>query len=99
MVSNSLLEGIYLGLVYTAKSHGGKEEVKDTKALDRDWNGRGGEETKKGREMLGGKEGEEEGGMMKCLGDAIRRVVELRQLEGTMEFERGKVRYLIYRVD
>jgi len=36
---------------------------------------------------------------MVCLDTAIRKIEELKQMEGVMEFEGGRVSFLVYRVD
>ena len=93
VVDDAGLEGVVLGMVFSAvrdqsgqgfSGGGGGREGELRKERRRD-----------GREFKG-KGGEE---VLACLDEAIRKVGERRQMEGVMEFESGRLSFLVYRVD
>lgn len=114
--SSSDLEGVVLGVVYTASQspiidsvrnsdsllH--EEEIRETEKMGREGNG---SKWKTALAFVGVlKEGRKEeikserkAETLGCLEDAVRKVGERRQMEGVLEFERGRVSFLVYWID
>lgn len=93
--NNPLFSGVKLGIVFT--SHAAKPELKRG-----DRSGSGGQREDQEREegvSLPNGHGKGNGGEEACLREALRNVGERRMMEGVMEFETGRVSFLVYRVD
>jgi len=90
MVDDATLEGLRLGIVYRLDVHGDTESD-DRREQERDrWaeKRRNDEESDVVRKQV-----------ENCIGRAVEGVQERFQMEGVMDVERGRVSYLVYRVD
>jgi hypothetical protein len=95
------LEGVVLGVVYTASESKVRASVPDVGMEGRE-GGKG--EAVSVEDMEKGVEQEirQESSATKTLGcfeDAVTKIGERRQMEGVLEFEKGRVSFLIYRID
>ena len=96
------LEGIVLGVVYTAQEKVAIPALDVTK-----WDGKERMESQgkavyveSMREVRKEEIREDRAGRtLGCLEDAVKKVGERRQMEGVLEFERGRVSFLVYRID
>jgi len=89
-VDDVRLEGVILGWVFSGPVSSPSKEGSQ-KAL-------GISIPEKPKLRRGGKQAEE-GKELECLDQAVRKVGERRQMDGVMEFERGRLSFLVYRVD
>jgi hypothetical protein len=92
------LEGVVLGVVYTAKDqYVSQAPVPGTGAVV----GQGKELSVEGREEGKREEARDQSPAktLGCLESAVRKVGERRQMEGVLEFEKGRVSFLVYRID
>lgn len=97
----AVLEGIVLGVIYTAQERAVVPAPDVTK-----WDGKEGKGQGKAVYVESMREVRKEeiredraGRTLGCLENAVRKVGERRQMEGVMEFERGRVSFLVYRID
>jgi hypothetical protein len=102
------LEGVVLGVVYTAQQRNlpppaplKEDGVGETVGLGREGNWKGKAVYVEGMREVRKEEIRDDsaGKTLGCLGEAVKKVGERRQMEGVLEFEMGRVSFLVYRID